>query len=172
MVLRIEHLLVSGAWAGFSSASSRPAQPSPLYTSAHLRSPTSSHPAVIQRDGAGLRGERAHGHDSCSSDSVEMLLTWHFNSIAVVPICHDAAAPFAVRAQEIANDDGDDFPGLDPSCNGVPPSARPFPPEASTPRTRMLYELSHFLMEIWIVTYRRGRNGLNTSEMGYERIFG
>jgi hypothetical protein len=65
MVRRIEHRLVSGGWAGFSPVSSPLAQPSTPCRSAHLRSPSSSPPATIPRDGARLGGERAGGHGSC-----------------------------------------------------------------------------------------------------------
>src|SRR5262245_3428043 len=92
MVHRIEHFLIEGTCARCYVASSAPAPPSPLCRSVHLRSPTSTHPATIQRDGPGLRGERARRHDSCSCHRPATSLTPHVHLTGVAPTGHDAAA--------------------------------------------------------------------------------
>jgi hypothetical protein len=80
VVLRIAHLLIEGACAGFFVASLSPAQPSPLCRSTHLRSSTAFHPATIPCDGAGLGGERASGHSSCQRKPAAILLAQHRSS--------------------------------------------------------------------------------------------
>jgi hypothetical protein len=137
MVLRIAHLLVEGACAGVSMASSPPAPPSRLCRSAHPRSPTSSHPATIQRDGPGLSGERARRHRSCPYHPPATSLTSHVHLTIVALTGHDAAASVAAGAEENADDDGDAVPDLAPSGPDVPAGAPPFPPEAATPHAHL-----------------------------------
>jgi hypothetical protein len=135
-VLRIEHLIESTC-ASFYAASSLPASRSPLCRSTHLRSPMSSHPATVQRDGPRLSGERARRHRSCQGHPPATLLTPHVHVTRVAPTGHDAAASVAAGAEENADDDGDDVPALAPSCHDVPPDAPPFSPEAATPHAQL-----------------------------------
>jgi hypothetical protein len=97
-----------------------------LCRSMHLRYPTSSHPATIQRDGPGLSGERARRHHSCPCHPPATSLTTHVHVTRVAPTGHDAAASVAAGAEENADDDGDDVPALAPSCPDVPAGARHF----------------------------------------------
>src|SRR5262249_9546604 len=86
MMLRSAHLRIEGTCASLSVASSPPAPPSLLCRSAHLRFPTSPHPATIQRDGPRLRGEKARRHSSCQCHPKETSLTpqCHLTSVALL----------------------------------------------------------------------------------------
>src|SRR5262245_23839516 len=69
-----------------------------------------SHPATIQRDGPGLRGQRAPRHGSCPCHPPATSWTPHVPSTRVAPTGHDAAASVAAGAEENTDDDGDDVP--------------------------------------------------------------
>jgi hypothetical protein len=132
-VIRIAHLLIEGTWASVYAASSPLAPLSSLCRSAHLRPPTASHPATVQRDASGLKGERPRRHRSCPCHPPATPLTPRVHVTRVAPMYHNAAASVAAGAEEQAEDDGGDAPALAPSCPDGPPGAPPCPPEAATP---------------------------------------
>jgi hypothetical protein len=65
MALRIDHLPVSGACAGFDSSSSPPAQPSVLSTSAQPLDPPLAYSTPLPRDDSRIGAEAARWHRFC-----------------------------------------------------------------------------------------------------------
>src|SRR5215510_8873111 len=78
-----------------------PAPPSPLCRSAHLHSPMWSHPATIQHDGPGLRGERVRRHHSCQCHPSETSLTPPVHATLVAPTGNTLPLPLPLEQRRI-----------------------------------------------------------------------
>jgi hypothetical protein len=66
-------------------------------------------------------------------NSRKFCLTAQLSFLIVTLTRRDAAVSFAVTAQEHADDAGDDFPVLRPSCHDVLPCTVPLPHESPVP---------------------------------------